>query len=77
MDAIKRVLKRNPESLLEFTEPGGRDSSGGITSRRNKKLFNVWSKMDPVDEWECEKTRKIEKNQNTVVREACVEAGLL
>jgi deoxyribonuclease-1 len=48
-------------------------------SENNKKLFKTWDKMDPVDAWECERTKRIEtiqKNENPFVKKACVEEGL-
>jgi len=46
----------------------------GIISKKNRKLFEAWNKMDPVDEWECERARRIERiqgNENWVVKGAC------
>ncbi|MBU2645359.1 endonuclease [bacterium] len=46
----------------------------GVISRKNRKLFEAWDKSDPVDEWECERARMIEKvqgNQNTFVKRKC------
>ena len=46
----------------------------GIISKNNRKLFNTWNKSDPVDEWECERAKKIEKiqgNRNEVVMAEC------
>jgi len=51
----------------------------GIISNQNEKLFAAWNKQDPVDEWECERIRLIEKiqgNKNTIVEDACQAAGL-
>jgi len=48
-------------------------------SRQQKRLFEAWSKQDPVDEWECIRTRRIERiqgNENTVVKGLCIDAGL-
>lgn len=48
-------------------------------SRQQKRLFEAWSRQDPVDEWECTRTKRIEKlqgNENTVVRNLCIDAGL-
>jgi deoxyribonuclease-1 len=53
----------------------GRD----IISNKNAKLFESWHKMDPVDQWECERGRrlaKIQGNTNMVLEKACREAGL-
>jgi deoxyribonuclease-1 len=46
----------------------------GIISNKNRKLFDAWNKSDPVDEWECERARRIEKkqgNRNEIVRVNC------
>ena len=46
----------------------------GIISKKNWKLFEAWHKSDPVDEWECERARKIERirgNRNDVVIGNC------
>jgi deoxyribonuclease-1 len=51
----------------------------GIIFAKNQKLFAAWDTMDPVDEWECERNRKIEviqQNVNLVVKKACEEVGL-
>jgi len=48
----------------------------GIISKKNKKLFKAWDEEDPVDEWECERGRRIEGiqgNENPFVRKACEE----
>ena len=46
----------------------------GIISKNNRKLFDVWNKKDPVDDWECERAKRIEKiqgNRNEVVMRDC------
>ena len=46
----------------------------GIISKKNRKLFESWNKSDPVDEWECERAKRIEKiqgNRNNVVMGNC------
>jgi deoxyribonuclease I len=51
----------------------------GIISRKNKKLFAAWSEIDPVDAWECERSRRIEKaqgNVNQILAALCSKAGL-
>ena len=51
----------------------------GIIGKTNKKLFEAWSKQDPVDKWECERARiiqGIQGNENKVVKKACIQAGL-
>ena len=45
-----------------------------IISKKNRKLFDVWNKSDPVDVWECERAKRIEKiqgNRNKIVWEKC------
>ena len=51
----------------------------GVIGKVNKKLFNAWSKQDPVDGWECKRTKIIEGiqgNENMVIIKACKEVGL-
>jgi len=51
----------------------------GVISNKNKKLFDAWDKSDAVDEWECERCKRIEriqKNENPFVKKACVEKGM-
>jgi deoxyribonuclease-1 len=46
----------------------------GIVSKKNRELFDAWEKSDPVDEWECERAKRIEKiqgNRNNVVIRNC------
>ena len=46
----------------------------GIISKKNSKLFDAWNKSDPVDEWECERAKRIEEiqgNRNEIVRLNC------
>lgn len=43
---------------MEWAYPGH-----GIISKKNKKLFEAWDKADPVDEWERERSRRIEAIQ--------------
>ena len=48
--------------------------SRGIISKKNRKLFDAWNQSDPVDVWECERAKRIEKiqgNSNPVVLENC------
>lgn len=50
-----------------------------IISDKNRKLFEAWDKMYPVDAWECERTRKIfeiQGNRNEIVESRCKAAGL-
>ena len=46
----------------------------GIISKKNRKLYNTWDRSDPVDQWECERARMIEKiqgNRNEIVIGRC------
>tara|TARA_B100000579_G_scaffold434117_1_gene454290 strand:- start:383 stop:1099 length:717 start_codon:yes stop_codon:yes gene_type:complete len=46
----------------------------GIISNKNRELFDAWDKSDPVDEWECERAKRIERiqgNRNEVVMKSC------
>ena len=46
----------------------------GIISKKNRKLFDAWNKSDPVDDWECERAKRIERiqgNRNEVVMRDC------
>ena len=46
----------------------------GIISKKNGRLFEAWNKSDPVDEWECERAKRIEKiqgNRNEIVWGKC------
>jgi deoxyribonuclease-1 len=51
----------------------------GIIGKTNKKLFEAWSKLDPVDQWECQRAQiiqVIQGNENFILKEACLKAGL-
>jgi len=51
-----------------------------ITSQDEEKMFREWDKEDPVDEWECERCKRIENyqgNQNLFVKTPCQKKGLL
>jgi len=46
----------------------------GVISNKNRKLFQIWNKEDPVDRWECERCKRIEKlqgNENPFVKRPC------
>ncbi len=46
----------------------------GIISKKNQSMFEEWNRSDPVDEWECERARRIEKiqgNRNEIVLRSC------
>ena len=46
----------------------------GIISKKNRKLFDAWNRGDPVDKWECERAKRIERiqgNRNEVVMRDC------
>ena len=49
-------------------------SGKGIISNQNRKMFKEWDRSDPVDAWECERAKRIERiqgNQNEVVMGVC------
>jgi endonuclease I len=42
------------------------------------RMFKKWDQADPVDKWECERCRRIEKlqgNKNSIVKDACKRQG--
>ena len=46
----------------------------GIISKKNRSMFEEWDRRDPVDVWECERARRIERiqgNRNEVVMKRC------
>ena len=46
----------------------------GIISKKNRNLFESWNQSDPVDEWECERAKRIERiqgNRNEEVMGSC------
>ena len=48
-------------------------------SKQQRKLMNAWDKMYPVDSWECERTKKITKLQqstNAIVQQQCIANNL-
>lgn len=48
-------------------------------SDQQRKLFEAWNRLYPVDQWECTRAKRIEKiqgNPNRFVREPCEAAGL-
>jgi len=50
----------------------------GIVTKKNRRLFEAWSRQDPVDALECERNRRIEKiqgNPNPFVKAVCREVG--
>ncbi len=51
----------------------------GLISRKNQQLIRTWNEQDPVDAWECQRARTIDRAQggtNAVVGAACATAGL-
>lgn len=48
-------------------------------SDSTRKLMTAWDKMYPVDEWECERAKRIEKlqgNENKFVKSKCAEIDI-
>jgi deoxyribonuclease-1 len=59
---------------MDATYPGQ-----GVISNKNRKLFEAWDNEDPIDNWECERCKRIESipgNPNPFVKHVCVENGL-
>ncbi|MBE0597579.1 MAG: endonuclease [Desulfuromonadales bacterium] len=51
----------------------------GVVSNKNRKLFQAWDKADPVDWWECKRSKRVEMlqgNANPFVKDRCQEIGL-
>jgi deoxyribonuclease I len=45
----------------------------------HRRHLNRWDRQSSVDAWECERAKRIKKiqgNENLVVKAACEEAGL-
>lgn len=43
----------------------------GVISKKNRKLFEAWDKLDPIDDWERERAKRIEaiqRNKNPFVK---------
>ncbi len=50
-----------------------------ILSSKERKMLQEWDRSDPVDAWECERCKKIEKlqgNTNPFVKNACQKSGM-
>lgn len=46
----------------------------GIISEKNRKLVEAWDKLHPVDEWECQRAKKIQAiqgNENPILKARC------
>ncbi|MBF0278941.1 MAG: endonuclease [SAR324 cluster bacterium] len=59
---------------MDSTYPGF-----GIVSNENRNLFEDWNRIDPADQLECERGRKIKAvqgNPNEIVEKACHAIGL-
>jgi deoxyribonuclease I len=51
-----------------------RDQYGLRLSRQQTQLFEAWSRMDPVDEWEYKRDEKImiiQGNSNCLISQKC------
>ena len=47
-------------------------------SRQQRQLMNAWDKTYPVDQWECERAKRIQKiqgNHNEILEQSCLKAG--
>jgi len=38
----------------------------GVISKKNRKFFQAWAKEDPVDAWERERCKRIERLQGNM-----------
>lgn len=50
-----------------------------LIDEEDRKLLQAWDQEDPIDEWECQRARRIEeiqKNENPFVKKACVAGEL-
>lgn len=50
----------------------------GILGNKRRRLFEAWDREDPVDQWECQRARWIERlqgNPNRFVKDVCVKKG--
>ncbi len=50
-------------------------SGKGIISDKNRKLFEAWDKMYPVEAWECEwyrRVKAIQKTENSIMQARCI-----
>ncbi len=48
-------------------------------SRQQRQLMTAWHKIYPVNAWECERAKRIQKiqgNNNQIVQQSCLAAGL-
>jgi deoxyribonuclease I len=70
MDQAKGIVARI-YMYMDEAYPGR-----GIISNKNRKLFEAWDKMFPVNEWECKRAEKIagiQGNPNPVLITACAK----
>lgn len=50
----------------------------GVISNKNRKLFQAWDRGDPVDAWECQRSKRVEMlqgNANPFVKNSCQGTG--
>jgi deoxyribonuclease-1 len=67
-EAVRGDIARTYK-YMEAAYPGR-----GIISGKNRKLFDAWDRQDPVDDWECEREKRIAKiqgNHNGFVADQC------
>jgi len=58
---------------MEETYPGH-----GVVSGKNRKLFEAWDALHPVNDWECERMRRVEavqKSENRLLKAVCAKAA--
>jgi deoxyribonuclease-1 len=68
MDFAKGTVAR-AYFYMDWAYPGH-----GIISDKNRKLFEAWDKLHPIEKWECdlfEAIRKIQTNENPILESRC------
>jgi deoxyribonuclease I len=51
----------------------------GIVTEDTRAMFEEWDRYDPVDEWECQRAKRVEElqgNENPFVKRKCIDMGL-
>jgi deoxyribonuclease-1 len=73
MDFAKGTVAR-AYLYMDYAYPGH-----GVVSAKNRKLYEAWDRLFPVEAWECELYREIKRaqgNENPVLASRCGARGL-
>jgi deoxyribonuclease-1 len=73
MDFAKGTVAR-AYLYMDYAYPGH-----GVISAKNRKLFEAWDRLHPVESWECELYREIKRaqgNENPILAARCGALGL-